>query len=230
MSTVKNTFAVTDTAHKILKNFASISNSLLLKPGAVQKTIMSTSVLAAADLEWPEETAIYDLNAFLGALSLFGKPEIAFEQDHMVLMGAGGSKIKFRYSDPTTIPALPKRDLSFADPDVQFKLSQEVLTQMKKSVALLKLSHVTMIVKNGTIVVKAADPGNVLSHQWELDIPAADIVTMTDDFTKQLSFKVDHIGLLLEGSYMVSLAHGWKWGYFANNSLPITYFIVEQSK
>ena len=66
-----------------LKNFAEINQSLVIEKGNVIKTVSEqTNVMAKADLgqEFPQDFAIYDLNKFLGVLSLFAEPKFDFSE------------------------------------------------------------------------------------------------------------------------------------------------------
>ena len=66
-----------------LKNFAEINQSLVIETGDVIKTVSEqTNVLAKAKLgqSFPQDFAIYDLNKFLGVLSLFAEPQFDFSE------------------------------------------------------------------------------------------------------------------------------------------------------
>ena len=58
----------------VLKNFATINQNLVIKEGNEMSTMSAMkNIIARATVEetFPKEIAIYDLNEFLGALSLF---------------------------------------------------------------------------------------------------------------------------------------------------------------
>ena len=58
----------------VLKNFATINQNLVIKQGSEMTTMSAMkNIIARATVEetFPQEIAIYDLNEFLGALSLF---------------------------------------------------------------------------------------------------------------------------------------------------------------
>ena len=58
----------------VLKNYSQINPSVGFKPGNVIKTISPQKTVmtkATVDETFPSEGAIYDLNRFLGVLSLF---------------------------------------------------------------------------------------------------------------------------------------------------------------
>ena len=75
---------LSDNTLNILKNFAGINNSILVKQGNKLRTIsMAKNILAEADIseEFPRDFAIYDLNQFLNGLSLHQDPDLDFNED-----------------------------------------------------------------------------------------------------------------------------------------------------
>ena len=89
----------------VLKNFASINQNLVIKEG---KTISTMSAMknivakAEVDEDFPREIAIYDLNEFLAALSLFTNPVLDFSENFVMITEEGktGNSLKYFYSDP----------------------------------------------------------------------------------------------------------------------------------
>jgi len=60
------------------KNFSTINQSILIKPGNMLETISNVKDVyakASIDEEFDKEFAIYDMNEFLGVVSLFEDPE-----------------------------------------------------------------------------------------------------------------------------------------------------------
>jgi hypothetical protein len=227
-------FAVSDTTQKILKNFSGISNSVLLSEGKRQRTVLqSKAVFAIAEFPeaWPKETGIYDLSMFLGTLSSFDKPTLDFKDDAMVITNADKSSlsVRYRYSDPSTIMAIGDKTFPTNEPAVEFTLTDFALTGVKKMGALLKLATISIAVKDGNVLLVAADPKNSSSHAFKLEVPKSLVTVHDTKFARTIPFKAEHFNLLLEGNYTVSLS-SWKYGYFSNNAVPVSYFIVEQTK
>ena len=70
----------------VLKNFSTINQNLLIKQGNVLTTMSSMkNIMAKATVkeDFPQEVAIYDLNEFLSAISIFQKPEFDFLHPHL---------------------------------------------------------------------------------------------------------------------------------------------------
>jgi hypothetical protein len=222
------TFQVSERTGKLLKNFAGISNSLILVPGTDQRTIAKAkSVLALAQLPeaWPVQTPIYDLNRFLGTLSAFKTPGIEFGEDRMRITD-GRTRVTYRYSDPSTITPAPSKTLPTAEPKVAFTLSEADLVQLSKLAALLESDTVTISVQNGAVTLRASDAKNAAAHESAIDVPEADI-TADPTWSSAVSFTTEHIAMLLPGAYTVSVSD-WKYGYFQHKTEPVAYYIVAQ--
>ena len=71
----------------VLKNFSTINQNLVIKEGSDIATMSAMkNIVAKAKVEesFTKEFAIYDLNEFLSALSLFGTPNLDFQNDFVV--------------------------------------------------------------------------------------------------------------------------------------------------
>ena len=71
----------------ILKNFSTINQNILVKEGSQLRT-MSTmkNILAEAPVieDFPHDFGIYDLNEFLGVLTLVNDAELKFDNDSYI--------------------------------------------------------------------------------------------------------------------------------------------------
>ena len=71
------TMKLSDNTLTILKNFAGINNSILVKQGTKLRTIsVAKNILAEAEIEeeFPRDVALYDLNQLLNILSTYTNP------------------------------------------------------------------------------------------------------------------------------------------------------------
>lgn len=226
-------FAVSETSQKLLKNIAGLSNSVLLVEGQKQRAAFGSAVLALVEFPeaWPKETGIYDLQSFLGVLSLFSKPAIQFDADAMVITNepkGAAQTVRYRYSDPTTIRAIPSKTFPTDNPSVEFTLSETALAQLKKTALMLKIPAVTVTVKDGGVTLVASDPKIPTSHTFKIDVPPeSDVKFHKAGYERAIPLSVEHVGLLLEGAYTVSLA-SWKYAFFQHKTAPASYFIAEQ--
>ena len=106
----------------VLKNFSNINQNILIKEGTQLRT-MSTmkNILAEAPIKetFPRDFGIYDLNEFLGVLTLVNDAELEFDSESHLTVNGGNVKIKYFFSDPSILTTPPE---SFNPPecDVSF--------------------------------------------------------------------------------------------------------------
>ena len=84
----------------VLKNFASINQNLVIKQGKTLTTMSAMkNIIAKAEVEedFAKEIAIYDLNEFLAALSLFKSPILDFQDNHVLITEENNTKNSLKY-------------------------------------------------------------------------------------------------------------------------------------
>ena len=152
----------------VLKNFSTINQNIMVKEGNQLRTISTMkNILAEADVSesFPTEFGIYDLNEFLGVLSLASDAELNFDNDKYLLVNGGSTKIRYMYSDPSILTTPPE---VFNPPecDVSVDLSQTVLDKVLKASAVMQLPDV--VLSNGKIT--ATDLKNSTSNNFTEDL------------------------------------------------------------
>ena len=121
----KMTMNLSDNTVNILKNFAGINNSILVKQGNQLRTIsVAKNILAEAEIpeDFPRDVAIYDLNQFLNRLSLHHDPDLDFTEDTYLTIREGKRRVKYFYADPQVIIAPPEKEITLPTEDVCFQL------------------------------------------------------------------------------------------------------------
>ena len=89
---------LSDSTLTVLKNFAGINNSILVKEGSQLRTIsVAKNILAEAEIpeDFPRDVAIYDLNQFLNGLSLHQDPNLDFTEDAYISIEEGKRRVKY---------------------------------------------------------------------------------------------------------------------------------------
>ena len=191
---------------EVLKNFSAINQNILIKEGNTVKT-MSTmkNILATAEVNesFPRDFGVYDLNEFLGVMSLTKDPEVSYQDSHMVING-GGSKIKYMYSDPSIL-VTPPETFNAPETNINIKVTKENMAALTKASAVMMLPDL-VIDQNG---MKVSDLKNVTSNEFALDLDYEG-----DAFS--VNFKIENIKVI-PGDYDVSisttaLVSNWKSG------------------
>ena len=98
----------------VLKNFSAINQSLIFPQGSTIKTLSpKRNILAIANIEEkiPERFAIYELNQFLGVLSLFSEPDIDIKQHHVQISNGSGHVSNYFFAEESMIEAPPDKNL-----------------------------------------------------------------------------------------------------------------------
>ena len=91
---------------QLLKNFANINNNLIVKEGSQLRTISVTKetfVKATVPERFERDFQIYDLNAFLGVMSLFDSPDIDLFENYLTLSTTNRNH-KHHYGDLDVCP------------------------------------------------------------------------------------------------------------------------------
>ena len=142
MKLKERTMKLSDNALAILKNFAGINNSILVKQGNKLRTIsVAKNILAEAEIkeEFPRDFAIYDLNQFLNGLSLHQDPDLDFQQDTYLSIKEGKRRVKYFFADPNVIIAPPEKDITLPTQDVCFQMDSVTLEKLVKAAAVYQL-------------------------------------------------------------------------------------------
>lgn len=126
---------------KVLQNFSTINQSILFKPGNVQRTISpQKNIFAEATIkeEFPIECGIYELPKFLNTLSLFDDPDLNFQGNYVDITSAKCSnKIRYFYASSTLIVAPPEKTLQVDEEVDSFNLDQDSLTKLSKAALIM---------------------------------------------------------------------------------------------
>lgn len=181
---------------QILKVFAGINqNVLLIKGNKIRTLSASKTVYAEADVEetFPEQFGIYDLNEFLGVLSLFDDPDVQFETNSATI-SSGKNAVRYLPADESVLVA-PKKPLVIADPITTFELASESITSAIKAAGVLKAPYITFRGDGKSISLIAHDKTNVNSNNFSVEVADSDVEfeyhVKTEYLTKLLAEKFE---------------------------------------
>ena len=202
----------------VLKNFSTINQNLVIKGGNKIATMSAMkNIVAKAEVleEFPQEFAIYDLNEFLSAISLFSKPELEFENDFVMITEEGTStSLKYWYSDPSVVTT-PTKDITMPECEVKFNLSSDTLSTVTKAAAVIGAPD--MALESGSL--KVTDKKNDTANNYALDL---DVDSQSNNY--KFWFKVENLKLI-QGSYDVQVSSK-NISHFKNSTGNVEYFIA----
>ena len=214
------TMKLTDNTLTILKNFAGINNSILVKQGIKLRTIsVAKNILAEAviDEEFPRDFAIYDLNQFLNGLSLHQDPEMDFKEESYLSIREGKRQAKYFFADPNVIISPPDKEISLPSEDVHFQLDSTSLEKLLKAAAVYQLPDFCVVGGDGVVKLVVRDKKNDTSNEFAI------VVGETDkEFT--FNFKVENIKII-PGAYDVIISQKLL-SLFTNTQHDLKYFIA----
>ena len=204
----------------ILKNFASINNSILVKSGNKLRTIsMAKNILAESEIgeQFPRDFGIYDLNQFLNGLSLHQDPDIDFDEESYLMIREGKRRVKYFFADPSVIVSPPDKEIDLPSKDVCFQLDSGSLEKLVKAAAVYQLPDLSAIGEAGVVKLVVRDKKNDTSNEYSI------VVGETDkEFI--FNFKVENIKII-PGAYDVVVSSKLL-SEFSNTKYDLKYWIA----
>jgi hypothetical protein len=206
----------------ILKNFSTINSGILVNEGNVLTTLSSTkNILAEAHVDetFPRQFAIWDLNKFLGTVSLFKDPDFVFDES-FVTVKSGGSSVRYYYCAQNLVTSTNKK-ITMPDAVVQFDLKSKDFSDAAKAASVLQVQH---------LCVRSSDDGE------KIELAVVDKTDTTSNFysiqvgdntsgaTFEFIFDVENLKIL-PGDYSVSISQKIV-SCFASKTEPLKYWIA----
>jgi hypothetical protein len=221
MKLKENTMKLSDNTLTLLKNFAGINQSILVKQGNKLRTIsIAKNILAEAEIteEFPREFAVYDLNQFLNGLSLHQDPDLDFTEDSYITIREGKRRVKYFYADPNVIISPPEKEIKLPSEDVCFQLETGALEKLVKAAAVYQLPDISAIGDAGVIRLVVRDKKNDTSNEYSIVVGETD-----EQFT--FNFKVENISKIVSGAYNVVVSRKLL-SQFTNTKHNLSYWIA----
>lgn len=206
----------------LFKNYAGINSNLLLKAGnklstiSSQKNVMSDVTVTET---FPVDFGIYDLNEFLGAMSIFEDPELDFS-DKVCKITQGNMSIKYFAADATVLTA-PTKSITFPTAEINFDLSNQMLTMVQRTASVLKTSDVSIVGESGKITIVVGDKKNATGNTFQE--PVGDT-----DKTFRVNLKVENLKMI-PGDYTVSVSSKKISRFQSSTSSDLVYYVAVEA-
>ena len=211
----------------VLKNFSTINQNLVIKKGSNISTMSAMkNIIASAEVKekFPVDFAIYDLNEFLAALSLFEKPDLDFHDDFVVMTenGSTGKSLKYWYSDPSVVTS-PTKEITMPESEVSFTLENNMLVNVQKAAAVIGAPDMALEAMSvGKALLKVTDKKNSTANDYAVGV---DVINEDGkDLPYKFWFKFENLKLL-SGSYNVAVSSR-NISHFVNSNVNIYYWIA----
>lgn len=230
-------YQITESVKNILKNFAAVNSSVMLRAGSTQKTIsIAKSVLAVAEFDspWPADTPVYQLSDLLANLSNYEKPTLEFEGTKFVIRGANSpSHVDYPYSDASVILAPPEKVFPTDNPHAVFTLPESAVKEIKKFSAVNSLPTLLIEMDGAkkTIVVRPTDDKNAASRSYSYPVHQDPARILELNTTEKITLKLvrEHFDLIMDGGYTITLGP-WTYVHFQHATEKLSYLIVQKAQ
>lgn len=164
---------------------------------------------------FPIDFGIYDLNEFLGALSLFESPDLEFT-DKYVTIKEGKNGIRYYAANQSLLTVVPAVK-QFPDPDIEFNLTSGMLNQIQRVSSILGADDFSVVGDGSTITVNVGDKSNPTGNTFSSEIGVT-------DKTFCVNFKAENLKMM-PGDYAVAIG-GKKIGRFKAVNQQLTYYVA----
>ena len=215
-----HTMKLSDKTLTILKNFAGINNSILVKQGTQLRTIsVAKNILAEAQIDenLPKDFGIYDLNQFLNGLGLHQDPDLDFKEESYLTIREGKRRVKYFYADPAVIISPPDKEITLPSEDVHFQLDSTSLEKLLKAAAVYQLPDFCVVGDGSQVKLVVRDKKNDTSNSYSIEVGETD-----KNFT--FNFKVENIKII-PGAYDVVVSQKLL-SKFTNTQYDLKYYIA----
>ena len=215
------TMKLSENTLTILKNFAGINQSILVKKGNKLRTIsIAKNILSEAEIleEFPRDFAIYDLNQFLNGMSLHQDPDLDFSGETHITIRDGKRRVKYFYSDPNVIVSPPEKKINLPSNDICFQLESGITERLVKAASVYQLPDISVIGEAGVIRLVVRDKKNNTSNEYSIVVGETDNI-----FT--FNFKVENLNKIISGAYDVVLSQKLL-SQFTNTKYNLSYWIA----
>jgi|TARA_Y100000310_G_C20573472_1_gene759249 hypothetical protein len=202
MTTTQTTTKISKETLGILKNFASINSNILVKSGNVLTTISPVkNVMAKATVNetFSSEFGIWDLNKFLGTVSLFESPEFEFDEKN-VRISNGSSEVVYYYSEPKLL-TVPSKEITMPEGVLTFTLKQTDLNELQKASSIMQLSDMVVRSDGDKVQIAVLDKKDTTSNIYSLEV--GDLPHGDHNF--EFYFKVENLKMI-PGDYDVIIS------------------------
>ena len=212
---------VSERTTNLLKNYANINQSIEFREGKILKTVSPlNTILASGEVEeeFPRTFPIYELNRFLGTLSLFNDPVLHLDESGVTIADDKHSAI-YRYCGSSSMfQTPPEKNISFPDPEVQFQLSLQQFKTTINAANTLGLPEVVVESNNEDIELVVSDTGNASSDRFSSTVGKT-------DKTFRMIFKTENLNKIMEGDYVVALSSK-RISHFKRTTDSLQYWIA----
>jgi hypothetical protein len=203
----------------ILKNFATINSGIKVESGNEIKTISAMkNVLARASVEeeFPKGFSVYNLQEFLGAVSLMDNPDFLFNETSLTIADDNSSMSYFYASEGMVVS--PDKMIVMPETQIEFDLNSSLLSDLNKASSVLGVNDLVLESDGTKVNLVVKDKKNQTSNTFSR------LVADGNGSKYAMNFKIENLKLL-PGNYSVKVSNKGI-SNFKNKDIDLEYFIA----
>jgi hypothetical protein len=214
-----------DWTSKVLKNFATINEQVLFRPGNKVITVSrSRKIMARATINpnLDRTFGIDNLASLINSIELFNEPTITLKENFLTIQ-ENQKKLTYTYTDPASVQTVSQSDESKLESlkyHYEFELKMDVLKDIQKAAGVLKAEDIVFLGDGGTVFINTLN--SEVSNTNSYSIPVGET-----DTEFRLIMKRDHLNKLSVMDYTVRLIFDKKWANFSSSDLD--YWIAMEA-
>jgi hypothetical protein len=220
-TTTTNKISISSETLELLKNFSSINSNILIKEGNKIRTISNyKNVLAEATVkeDFDIQFGIWDLNKFLGTVSLFESPTFEFGSKSVTIEGDNGSKVVYYYCEPKLLTTITK-EIKMPPTVVNCELFEYDFKEIQRSASVLQLPDLKISSEGDKVVMTVHDKKDPSSNVYSMNIGDHD-----GESNFEFYFKVENLKMLT-GDYNIEICEN-SVAKFINKSRDLKYWVA----
>jgi hypothetical protein len=203
-----------------LKNFSQINPSLVVDAGSEIVTMSPSKTIIArmvTEEVFDQPFCIYELNKFLGLISMLEDPDLQFKEKSVEINSKTGN-VNYTYADRSMVVAPLTNKIAVDNPVCSFQLNNQQLTSLIRAAGVLQTDIIRIVGSGGKLKVGTADSKDPTSHTFDLDID----IEIENDF--MINVKTENVVKILPSEYNVTVSE--RVIQFLNDTH--TYWIVSE--
>ena len=224
MTDTKTTTKISKQTLTILKNFTSINSNLLVKPGNKIVTVApAKNVMAEGNVgeTFDVEFGIWDMNKFLGTVSLFKDPEFVFNEKHVLVSGNNSSSVTYYYSEPKLL-TVPTKSINMPDAVVEFDLTETIFDEIVRASSVLQLPHLSITSDGNKLIGVVCDKNDPTCNKFSVELGKN-----SSDADFEFDFRIENLKFL-PGEYQVKIAKS-TISQFTHKDISLKYWVALES-
>jgi len=177
--------------------------------------------VATVEETFDVQFGIWDLNKFLGVVSLFNNPTFTFGDKSVKIKNGSDSVVNYYYSEPRLL-TYPTKDVQMPSSNVSIVLTEKNFSELQKAASVMQLPDLSFTSDENKIVGMVSDLSDPTSNSYK--------IVVSSDYSGPeflFNFKMENIKIL-PGDYTINFAKNVV-GEFIHKSIAVKYWYAMEA-